>query len=293
MYQTDLEIEGQTTAVFCCEDSVDGIFTAVYDAWASNLGLRNVTVQAGENQNFQLFAQYYPVETDHEKAAKVADTIRKRLGMEDYEILYQAALSGDREKGEAIFRTIVLGLAVVKRKNITRNLQQPAVAKVFELSRNVGNEAHHYRMFVRFHELEREEVSPVLLPREETQMDLQADRYRQETDSSIMFSEIKPQNQVLPILGDHFSDRFPMVNFMIYDHTHGECLLHQAGMQWVIMQGIHLEEERIHRYSRREREYARLWKGFVSSIAIEERKNPRCQMNFMPKRFWKYMTEHQ
>lgn len=251
--------------IFCCEDSVDGIFTAVYEAWASRKGLDRVMVQAGENQNYQLFAHYRQVETDHEKAARVADSIRKKMGAEDYETIYYAALARDEGKGEAIFRTLVLGLAVVKRRNITRNLQVPCVARVFELARRVGNESHRYRMFLRFHELE---------------------------DETVMFSEIEPENQVLSLLGDHFSDRFPMVNFMIFDRSHEECLIHQAGKQWVILQDADLDEERIHRYSRKEKEYTRLWKGFVASIAIEERRNPRCQMNFMPKKFWKHMTEH-
>ena len=262
--EENLTAENEIT-VFCCEDSVDGIFTAVYEAWDSRIGLQHVTVQAGQNHNIQLFARYRQVETDHEKAAKVGNTIRRKMGREDYETIYYAALADDGEKGEAIFRTLVLGLAVSKRKNITRNLQAACVAKVFELSRRVGNESHRYRMFVRFQELE---------------------------DERIMFSEIEPENQILPLLGDHFSDRFPMVNFMIFDRNHKECLIHQAGKQWVILQDADPDEERIHRYSLKEKEYSRLWKGFVTSIAIEERRNPRCQMNFMPKKFWKHMTEH-
>lgn len=277
--------------VFCCEDSVDGIFTAVYEAWASKRGLNYVTVQVGENQNYQLFKEYKQVETDQEKANKVTNTIRQKMGMEDYETLYYAALSRDSEKGEAIFRTIVFGLAVSKRKNVTRNLNEPCIQKVFELARRVGNESHRYRMFVRFHELEE---------RETTRMELQLqDREHLRRvcegipDDTIMFSEIEPENHVLPLLGEHFSDRFPMVNFMIYDKTHNTCLIHRAGKQWVILQDANLDEERIHRYSRREQEFSHLWKGFVQSIAIEERRNPRCQMNFMPKKFWKHMTEHQ
>lgn len=305
--------------VFCCEDTVDGIFTAVYEAWASKRGLNYVTVQVGENQNFQLFTEYKQVETDQEKANKVGNTIRQKMGMEDYETLYYAALSRDSEKGEAIFRTIVFGLAVSKRRNVTRNLQEPCIAKVFELSRRVGNESHRYRMFVRFHELagekdlfydihsdDSEASDRQWLERSSRAAQMQnyeeLKKHDQEhllricqgiPDDTIMFSEIEPENQVLPLLGEHFSDRFPMVNFMIYDKTHNACLIHQAGKQWVILQDANLDEERIHRYSRREQEFSRLWKGFVQSIAIEERKNPRCQMNFMPKKFWKYMTEHQ
>lgn len=269
--------------IFSCEDSVDGIFTAVYDAWDSGLGLRNVTVQTGENQNYQLFADYRQVETDHDKAAKVADTIRDKMGMEDYEILYQAALSHSLDKGEVIFGTMVLGLAVLKQKNITRNLREPCVMRVFELARAVQTEAHHYRMFVRLKELDD--------PRPHYEDCISARQMEADWEQGIMFCEIEPKHQVLALLGDHFSDRFPGMNFMIYDRTHRDCLVHRSCMRWVILQDVTLEEEMVHRYSEKEREYARLWKGFVNSIAIEERKNPRCQMNFMPKKYWKYMTE--
>lgn len=269
--------------IFSCEDSVDGIFTAVYDAWDSGLGLRNVTVQTGENQNYQLFADYRQVETDHDKAAKVADTIRDKMGMEDYEILYQAALSHSLDKGEVIFGTMVLGLAVLKQKNITRNLREACVMRVFELARAVQTEAHHYRMFVRFRELDG--------PKRYHEDCIPARQMEADWEQGIMFCEIEPKHQVLALLGDHFSDRFPGMNFMIYDRTHRDCLVHRSCMRWVILQDVTLEEEMVHRYSEKEREYARLWKGFVNSIAIEERKNPRCQMNFMPKKYWKYMTE--
>lgn len=289
--------------VFCCEDTVDGIFTAVYEAWASKRGLNYVTVQVGENQNFQLFTEYRQVETDQEKANKVTNTIRQKMGWEDYETLFYAALSNDSEKGEVIFRTIVFGLAVSKRRNVTRNLKEPCIQKIFELARRVGNESHRYRMFVRFHELEMQIPSPVCeayggLERcaEESIVESKKCTWQQECegtpDNTIMFSEIEPESHVLPLLGEHFSDRFPMVNFMIYDKTHNTCLFHRAGKQWGILQDANLDEERIHRYSVREREVSRLWKGFVQSIAIEERKNPKCQMNFMPKKFWKHMTEH-
>ena len=269
--------------IFSCEDSVDGIFTAVYDAWDSGLGLRNVTVQTGENQNYQLFADYREVETDHDKAAKVANTIRDKMGIEDYEILYQAALSHSLDKGEAIFGTMVLGLAVLRQKNITRNLREACVMRVFELARAVQTEAHHYRMFVRFRELDG--------PKRYHEDCIPARQMEADWEQGIMFCEIEPKHQVLALLGDHFSDRFPGMNFMIYDRTHRDCLVHRSCMRWVILQDVTLEEEMVHRYSEKEREYARLWKGFVNSIAIEERKNPRCQMNFMPKKYWKYMTE--
>ena len=36
-----------------------------------------------------------------------------------------------------------------------------------------------------------------------------------------------------------------------------------------------------------------MWKNFYDTIAIKERFNPRCRMNFMPKRLWSNLPEMQ
>lgn len=35
----------------------------------------------------------------------------------------------------------------------------------------------------------------------------------------------------------------------------------------------------------------KLWTTFFNTIGIKERRNKRCQMNFMPKKYWKYIIE--
>ena len=34
-----------------------------------------------------------------------------------------------------------------------------------------------------------------------------------------------------------------------------------------------------------------MWKSFYDTIGIKERNNERCRMNFMPKKYWKYIVE--
>ena len=41
--------------IFQCEDSTEGIFTGVYDAWASRLGHGNVKLEAGTGHEMELF----------------------------------------------------------------------------------------------------------------------------------------------------------------------------------------------------------------------------------------------
>ena len=40
-----------------------------------------------------------------------------------------------------------------------------------------------------------------------------------------------------------------------------------------------------------EQKYQQLWKLFFKTIAIQERKNARCQMQFMPKKYWQDLIE--
>jgi len=37
--------------------------------------------------------------------------------------------------------------------------------------------------------------------------------------------------------------------------------------------------------------YQELWKLFFKTIAIRERTNSRCQMQFMPKKYWQDLIE--
>lgn len=249
--------------IFLCEDSVDGIFTGVYDAWDSRLGHDHVKLALKGDTNYELFACYREVETDKEKAGKVANTLRKRLGSEDYAHIYYAALSRDAEKAACIYRTVVAGLAGGRRGAVMHRLQNPDVCRVFEMSRKTGNEAHRYYQFLRFRELE----------------------------SGVLFSEIKPENDILPLIGGHFSERFPGENFLVYDRTHHMFLVHEAYKSWALVTGEELNRDAVEKLSENEAQFAALWKGFCRSIAIMERKNLKLQQQFLPLKFRAFMTE--
>lgn len=255
--------------IFQCEDSVDGIFTGVYDAWASRLGHENVGLRIQTRMNLELFAQYRSVETDSEKAEKVARSIRRKMGEEAYQTIYQAALSMFAEKAECIYRVVVKGMSPrvtpQMARNVIWNLQDPNVSRLFELSRRTWHEAHRYMGFVRFRELE----------------------------SGVLFSEIQSENYILPMIGDHFADRFPNENFMIYDHTHNDCLIHGKGRAWFILRDTQPDLRAGERVSDCEAQMQKLWRGFCSSISIEARENHRLQMQFWPLKFRRWMTEGQ
>lgn len=94
---------------------------------------------------------------DAGKAEKVARTIRRKMGKESYQIIFRAAMAKSGEKADCIYRTLVQGLSShISEKEaaaILEHLTDPQICKVFELSRRVWHEAHHYMGFVRFSEL--------------------------------------------------------------------------------------------------------------------------------------------
>ena len=52
--------------IFLCEDSLEGIFTGVYEAWASRCGHGNVELRTREPENLEFFCVYHRVQPDGE-----------------------------------------------------------------------------------------------------------------------------------------------------------------------------------------------------------------------------------
>lgn len=256
--------------IFLCEDSLDGIFTGVYDAWASRYGHANVALTTHIPDNYSLFDEYISVPCDPIKSTKVARTLHSRMGDEAYQELYQAASAREdtnnrkyMDKADAIYKTIVLALSLPDAGKVLNHLGESYVNRTFQLSRSTGNEAHHLLGFLRFQELE----------------------------NGILFAQIHPKNDVLPFLGEHFSDRLPEENFMIYDATRSLAVLHPKGKGYFITDTKELDQEMLKHLSPGELEYRRLWCTFFDSIAIDARKNPALQNQNLPKRFQKDIVE--
>jgi len=293
--------------IFVCENSIEGIFSGVYDAWkeAGTIGHSHCKLETrmpqyapendaikllgageemfgGDCRNFELFSEYIEVPVDQDKARKVTQAVCDRLGFLTYQELCKAIAAEDKEligrrksatdydKGDAVYRTIVCGFSMKNGEEVLTNLGNPYVARVFELARRVGNEMGHWREFLRFKELK----------------------------NGILFAKIGPLNNILPILVPHFADRLPLENFMIYDDQRELFAIHKSmkGMNgqktgWVMVRGKKLEEEAELDYSDAEVYYEELFTAFCHSITIEERKNERLQKQMLPLKFRNYMVE--
>lgn len=257
--------------VMVCENSMEGIFTGIYEAYRMKLPHRDTCMELGEGEP-RLFAVYHEVQTEPEKAEKVMRTLRELLGEERYYDLIIALYSEDPERGQAVYQTVVQLMEAKADKThkggneglgrVLDNLSNPNIHKVFTLSRNVTNEIHRQKEFLRFKELE----------------------------SGIMYSRIGPKSNVVELLMPHFSNRFPLENFIIYDENRNLFGIHPAKQEWFMAKDLEFQEEMLV-LSGKETGYQELFRYFCHKIAIKERENLNLQRNMLPLRFRDYMTE--
>lgn len=176
-----------------------------------------------------------------------------------------ALASAEPEKAQAVYRTIVDAFARnAGEGHLFDSMANDNVRTAYLLGKKTWNEYHHLMGFVRFEEIA----------------------------GNILYARIGPKANVLSFLMPHFTDRFPMENFMIYDEKRDVLGLHAAGKTWYLMQetGDPRKREEF-QLSDKEEEYQALFRFFCRKIMIEERKNPNLQRNLLPIRFREYMTE--
>ncbi len=284
--------------VYQCEDSLEGIFTAIYNTYEDRRKREDCRISL--TQDLMLFAEYVPVAADDAKAQKVIRTLHQRFGREDYQTIAFALSVPDAEKAQAVYLTVADGLAEKCRPgHLFDYLAKPHVHQAFSLARGAAREYDHLRGFLRFVELEK----------------------------GILYAEAAPKNHLLAFLMEHFADRFPVENFMIYDKGRKLLGIHPAGgggmggvavcgggahlatedggggssadlppaalwSGWFFMQCDDDPKEAFaFALSRHEMEYQELFRHFCHTITIRERRNAGLQRQMLPLRFREYMTE--
>lgn len=251
--------------ILLCEDSMEGIFTAVYDGWISGAKGIFVEIRTEMPDCLELFCTYKEIVTDCEKSCKVGRTIRNKLGEEAYEYLCYAVVSTHPDKGTAIFQVLLKALSKGRRNvRIMEDLSDPYVNRVWKLHTKVWHEFHRFYGFVRFREI----------------------------GGGVLFSKIAPENDILVMLAPHFENRFPNEHWMIYDERRHKVILHPKGERCTLRTDVELSQDYREELMNTE-EYEDLWKVFCEGITVHERRNGKLQQQFVPLKFRSNMLEFQ
>ena len=258
--------------VYRCEDTLESILTAIYRVYEERRPKEDVLLALDEEP--RLFAEEVIVEADPERSEKVARTLCRRFGMEDYERVCFALTAEDVGKAQAVYRTVVSGLTLREGAcygQLFAGMGDAQVCKAFKLARSAERECCHLEGFLRFEELE----------------------------GGALYARIEPKNHLISFLMAHFADRFPEENFLIHDVGRGIAGVHyrQTGTEeWVLMGGKEEKGATVQKgvdtvLSDKELYYQNLFRRFCGEIGIRERANEALQRSLLPLHFRKYMTE--
>ena len=243
--------------VYTCEDRLTDIMTCIYDAWSEALRIGHNQIQLKKEPVFQqtLFDEYIHIDGDASRAEKVIRSIRRSISEEAYLNVYYATLCADEDSLQVIYNFLRVGFAV--GNTVLGQYTNPHVMKLLEIRRRVSNEAHHFREFARFQSL----------------------------DSKVYVSHLEPQNDVIMLVGNHFSDRMPSEHWMIIDDNRKTACVHVKDGENYLRYLTDEEFETLRQTESYEDEYTDMWKTFFHAISIEQRRNYICQRNLFP--LWK------
>ena len=246
---------------------MDGVLTAVFDAYA----LRQQPEElVGEGSVLPLFCEeVHLVQTADDKAQRVWRGLEKKLSKEALRMLTVAWLSESEELYTPMFHYIY---KVFKGTN-ERNFSDPDVLYVTNTARRVAHEQLRMKQFMRF----------------------------QKAKDGTYLGVVSPDNDVLPLVIGHFQDRFNDQPFLIFDarrkygYYYDKTAVTRVTFEDEATIPFSLDDGKLNDdlLSENDQLFQDLWRTYFKAICIRERMNPRKQLNDMPRRYWKYMTEKQ
>lgn len=239
------------------DGSFDGFLCIVYAFYYEKI--TPLYIQTEENYQRTLDADEYYVSADPARAARVLEGIQEKISGEAVFFLYNAQMAFEEDRFMDMFRYVVLGFKVGAR--VDEYLQVDYVARVHRLSKYATHEAHMLSGFCRF----------------------------AETKQGVYYCVVTPKNHILPILAEHFRDRFMNHAWIIHDKKHGMAAVYD-GYEYII-EPVPPEVNVI--YTDEEEHIQDLWVAFFNTIAIKERKNKKLQRQNAALYFRENMTEFQ
>ena len=237
------------------DGTFDGLLCCVYESYYQK-ELPSLIFNHSQRQ-----ATLFPVKeikTDIISAQKVEDSIIASISKEALKLVRLCYFSNAENRELTVLNFLRMGYKI--GSSVTDMLADDTVRSITKIARNVQSESHYYKEFLRFSDY-----------------------------NGALVAIIEPKNFVLPMILNHYRDRFPSEQFLIYDETHKYALVYQNGESSIFpLENIELPE-----VCEKEEKYRALWKMFYNTIAIEGRINPKLRMSNMPKRYWKHLTEFQ
>lgn len=245
------------------DGTYEGWVTAVFEIYEYKL--QDIVFAKNVAATDLLFSTNHIVITDEVKVKRVLIGLEKRLSKNGFQDLYNAFLSEIKGIEEIMFRYVEYVLSSLK--NVESDFSNNAVLDIRKAVRLTGKVAHRMEAFVRF----------------------------KLTKDQLYYAIVEPDCDVLPIIENHFKNRYADQRWLIYDakRKYGvyydlenistvELQFNSEANSSKFLAEIEDSEEEF---------FQNLWRNYFKSVNIESRKNTKLHLQHMPKRYWKNLTE--
>ncbi|WP_316769559.1 TIGR03915 family putative DNA repair protein [Pedobacter frigiditerrae] len=250
--------------IYVFDGSLEGLLTAVFEWFERKPG--QVTLSSEKIYQPDAFTESLAIQNDRAKADRVWLGLQKKISKEWMRKFYCAYLSEIPE----IFNSLFLFTIYIFQNpaGAEKNYGNEHVLTLSKAARSVEREKHRMEAFIRF----------------------------QHTTDGIYYCGIDPDFNVLPLILNHFKNRYADQKWIIYDLKRHYGLFYDLNIVEEITMDINtqaLKQPAPHQLNEKEELYAHLWKDYFKSTNIVSRKNTKLHIRHVPKRYWKYLTEKQ
>lgn len=237
------------------------MLTCIYEAWSSGLGHQNIRLAFEPVEDYTFLDTFIHIDEDAGKAQSVIDACKRKISPYFYSEIAYAAGAYEPDTLDTIYRVLILGFHYGPK--VLEMYQFKDVTRFFEISRRFSREADSFLEFVRFNLI----------------------------NNKVYVSHIEPKSYVLLPVAEHFADRMPSENWMIIDDIHKEAVVHPANSPYYLRYLTEDEYTNLLETEKTEDLYTDMWRSYFEHIAIEARKNRRCQLSHFPEWKRKHVTE--
>lgn len=249
--------------IYVFDGSLEGLLTAVFE-WFDRKSTEPAKLQNQSLYQADVFTPSLLINTEREKADRVWQGLAKKLGRDWMRRVYCAYLSELPEIHQELFWFAIYIFS--NKPGAEKNFGNPQVLAMAQTARKVEREKHRMEAFIRF----------------------------QKTGDGIFYCGIDPDFNVIPLLINHFKNRYADQKWLIYDLKRHYGIFYDLKTVEEIEMNIDvnlLKKENQHMLDENEVLYADLWKNYFKSTNIVARKNTKLHTQHVPKRYWKYLTE--
>ncbi|HCE66840.1 MAG: hypothetical protein A2X82_10490 [Geobacteraceae bacterium GWC2_55_20] len=240
------------------DGSFEGFLCAVADCLEAGEEQPEFT-RDGDCQAAGLFVgEVHEVATVRERAVAFRKLFVEAVSQDAFATARYAFHSGKAGIEMLLWRYLVMGLQVGGR--LCLMLAEEPVHSVNRIARQVSHEAHKFKGFVRF----------------------------QEVEAGFLYARIEPEADILPLIAPHFVERVGDRPWMIHDLYRKQAAVFDL-KSWRLIKDVELTSEP--GVTAGEHDYAALWQRYFQRHAIAERHNPKLQQKHVPLRYRKHLTE--